>query len=235
MAINVWRDFISKPRLSNHISPIAEIGYSHYGPTFAIAGTITALNAVVLVYNICVEITDQSGKVSHFMDWFAFRPAHYRMGNFSAMDLTMCSKFTIAPDKSHEHNTLFIDNGRFSEMKPLLKAIKDSWEESVIIASKEGKTAKLGTLFLEFRKLKLVVDAEARLKNMNYWAPGHYRAKIRVTTQNPKQFFDFERLFRIEKEDAKTLENNATSIVANICQQPQVLYSCATPSLTTKV
>lgn len=231
MAINVWRNFIIKPRLNNSISPIAEVGYSHYGPTFAIAGTLTALNAVILIYNICVEITNIDKKSSHFMDWFAFRSIQHTMGNFSELDLTMTSKFTITPEKAHKYNILFIDNGRFSEMKPLLKAIKSTWAEYLVAAAKDNKPIHPGKLFSEFQQLKLIADAATRLETITYWEPGHYQAKIRITAENPKQLFDITQSFFLTPADAQTLTNNTSKIIANICQQPQTFYACATPNL----
>lgn len=232
MTVNVWRNFIIKPRLDSFIAPIAEVGYSHYGPTFAIAGTLTARNTVALIYNICTEITNANKKSAHFMDWFAFRSAQHTMGNFSELELTMTSKFTITPKKIHKYNILFIDNGRFSEMKPLLQAIKTAWAEYLVTAAKDNQPIHPGKLFSEFQQLRLVADATARLKTITYWEPGHYQAKIRITAENPKQLFDITKYFFLTPEDTETLLNNTPKIIANICQQPQTLYACATPHLT---
>lgn len=234
MGSDVWRNFINKPKLSNYITNMAEVGYSHYGPTFAVAGTLGSLNAVILVHNICAEVTSLESKASHFMDWFAFRPAHYVMGNFSGMDLTMASKFSIAPNHSHEHNTLFIDANRFSEMKSALTVIKNSWEEALFVAAKDGKTINTASLFAEFKDLKIVAGAMERLKTMNYWEPGEYSVKVRVTTENPKQFFDIKRNFVLKDADTQMLLNNVPLIISNICQQPHMTYACTTPALTIK-
>jgi hypothetical protein len=229
--MNVWRNYINKPKLSTYITNTTEVGYSHYGPTFSASGVLSALSAVVLVHNICAEVTLKNNGVSHFMDWFAFRPANYAMGNFSGMDLTMASKFTVAPDHPHEQNTLFIDANRFSEMKPILTAIKDAWEESMATATKVGETVKTDSLFAEFKELKMVADATERLKTMNYWEAGEYNVRVRVTTESPKQFFDMKGSFVLKDEDVEILEGNIPAIIANICHQPQVTYLCTTPTL----
>lgn len=231
MTVNVWRNFIIRPQLNNSIAPIVEVGYSHYGPTFSIAGTLTARNAVILIHNICTEITNIDNKSTHFMDWFAFRPTQYVMGNFSKIELTTASKFTIPPNKAHPYNILFIDNGRFSEMKPLLQVIKNAWAEYFIATTKGNQPVSLKALFAEFQQLKLIADASARLKAITDWKSGHYRIKIRVTTENPKQFFDTTKHFFLNPADTEKLINNVPEILANICQQPQTLYACATPHL----
>ncbi len=234
MAVNIWRNFINKPRLSNDIFPTVEIGYSHYGPTFAIAGTLDAINSIVLINNICVEITNKNKKTSYFMDWFAFRPTQHVMGNFSEINLTMTSKFTITPNKAYNYNLLFIDNGRFSQMKALLQAIKGAWAEYLVTIAKEKRFIRPETLFPDFIKLPVVLDAAERLKTITCWEQGCYLIKIRITTKNPKQIFSFEKYFTLTPSDEQTLANNALNIIANICQQPHNPYNCATVLLSAK-
>ncbi len=236
MAVDVWRNFISKPRLNTFVSDVAEVGYSHYGPTFAVSGTLTAENKFVLVYNICTEITNTNKKTAHFLDWFAFRPTHHVMGNFSELNLSMASKFTIVSGKPLEYNVLFIDNVRFAEMKPLLSAVKDTWEKFLPMAenNKEEPEERSKAAFAEFLKLEIVTEATERLKSLTYWEPASYLVKIRVTTKNPKQVFDTEKSFLLDEPSAQLLSNNATKIIANICQQSQAQYACATPSFVVK-
>jgi len=234
MVANVWRNFISKPKLTTYIHNVAEVGYSHYGPTLSVSGVLSSLNSVILVHNICAEVTFKNTTTAHFMDWFAFRPANYMMGNFSGMDLTMASKFTVAPDHPHEQNTLFIDSNRFSEMKPILTDIKDTWEEAVIAAARKEQTIAPTALFAEFKELKVITDAAERLKLMTYWEAGEYDVKVRVTTEGPKQFFDTKKTFVLTEDDVQILLNNIPAIIGNICQQPQVAYACTLPSLVTK-
>lgn len=234
MAVNVWRNFISKPRLNNNVSGLTEVGYSHYGPTFAISGTLSALNAIVLVDNISVEVVNLDKKTSHFMDWFAFRPKQHVMGNFSEINLTMASKFTITPEKVYDYNILFVDNNHFSQIKTLLQAIKDAWAEYLTICVKEKRSIVPETIFADFKKLKLVIDAHERLKSFVYWNAGKYLIKLRLTTRNPKQFFNIERYLNLTKFDEETLTANTSKIIENICQQPHAPYACATPYFITK-
>lgn len=232
VVMNIWRKYISKPRLGNYVSADSEVCYSHYGPTFAIAGTLTALNTVLLIHNICVEILNTDNKAYHFMDWFAFRPVQNTMGNFSELDLTMASKFTITPEQAFAYNILFIDNGRFTEMKPVLKTIKDSWDEAVFISSQKNNDVNLKLLFNEFKRLNSVMEAESRLRSGGYWEPGQYRVKVHVTTDNPKQIFDADKSFVLTENDTEILAGNAEAIIANLCQQSPGNYHCATPRLT---
>ncbi len=234
MAVNVWRNFISKPRLNNYVSTIGEVGYCHYGSTFAIAGTLHALNTIVLIDYICVEILTPQNKSAHFMDWFAFRPTQHIMGNFSEIDLTMTSKFTITPENKFDYNILFIDNNHFSQMKTLLEAVKNAWAEYLVVAGKEKRFVDSRTLFPEFNKLELIANATKRLKSLAYWQQGQYSIKIRLVTKNPKQTFTIKKYFFLTQPEAQMLEDNAEKIIANICQQPQEPYSCATPSLLDK-
>ena len=234
MANKIWRNFIDRPRLNSYLSSPAEVGYNQYGPTFAIAGTMTALNKVVLVHNICVEIISKHKKGYRFLDWFAFRPSNYIMGNFSKLDLNMTARFTISPTQAFEYNLIFADNGRYSEMKPLLNAVKDAWEEAIIIASKGEKTVNYKNLYSEFRQLRLTSEAIERLKTLTAWEPGEYHIKVRTTTESPKQIFNVEKDFILTEIDAKNLADNAAAIVADICQQPNVTYICATPALINK-
>ncbi len=232
MIANVWRNFINRPRLNNNVSSLTEISYSHYGPSFAISGTLTALNTIILVDNISVEVIHMDKKVSHSMDWFAFRPKPHVMGRFSEIDMTMVSKFTITPEKVFDYNILFIDNTRFSQMKTLLQAIKDAWAEYLTMKTRENRSLRPETLFPEFKKLTLVADATERLKSLAYWTAGRYLVKFRLTTRNPKQSFNILRSFILTKFDEETLATNTSKIIESICQQPRTPYACATPSFT---
>lgn len=234
MKDQLWRNFINKPQLNHYISSPAEVNFSQYGPTFAVSGTMTAAKGAILVQNICAEVSYNGEKAYRYMDWFAFRPLHYAMGNFSSLDLTMTSKFTISPDQAHAYNIIFLDNSTYSLIKPVFQAVKNAWADAVLAASQNEKQVDHKVLFKEFTKLKLVTDAAGRLKQENPWRAGNYSARIRVTTESPKQIFDVKKFFVLTAEEAGRLSQNAAAIVADICRQPAAPYACATPELKTK-
>lgn len=228
----IWRNFINKPRLSNYISSPAEINFNKYGATLSFAGTITAHSTVALVHNICTEITLKGQKIHRYMDWFAFRPPHYIMGNFSGLELTMTSKFTISQEQAFEYNLLFVDTNSYSQMKPIVQAVKDAWEEAIVVASKNEQKINFESLFEEFKKLKLVNEAVERLKKECPWKSGEYTAKMRITTASPKQIFDMKKVFTLSDEDVAILRDNSPAIIADLCQQPKIAYASVTPTLT---
>ncbi len=231
MALNIWRDFINKPRLVNKVSSSAEIGYNHYGPTFAVRGQLSTINSVVLIDNVCVEIISKNKKLFYYMDWFAFQPSKHAQKNFSEIGLTMTSKFTITPQMDYEYNILFIDNGRFSQMKALFEVLKNAWEKYLAKTLKDNKTAEAPTIFSEFNKMDLVQEATKRLETIPAWEQGEYLAKIHVTTKNPKQIFDVEKSFSLSADDQQLLAGNTADIIATVCQLPHKDYRCATTIL----
>lgn len=228
----IWRNLINKPKLSIHVSSPGEVGYTHYGPTFAVAGTLFAVGSVVLIQNMCVEIKGLSEKSYSYMEWFAFRPTTNKMGEFSELQLTMTSKFTISPQNSFDFNIIFADTNRYSEMKPLSKAVKDTWEEALLSASQSGQAVNHNELFQEFLKLKVIADAVERLKSINIWKPGAYSLKTRIITESPKQVFDTQNNFTITETDAQKLAGNASLIIASLCQANKAPYFYSIPELS---
>lgn len=222
-----------RPRLHIDISPAAEVGYTQYGPTIGIAGTITAVGHAALVDNICVVLSKEKKEEPRFLDWFAFRPPHIVMGVSTEIDCRPPAKFTIAPDQAHPCNVLFSDNVRYSEMNPVIKAVKGEWEKAKTRAARvAGPDFNDQGLFAEFSKLKLVADAVGYFKKMSYWAEGNYNIRFKVTTENPKQIFDIPASFAMTSGDADQLSGNAAVIIADLCKQPHPGYHCATPSLS---
>lgn len=231
MTLNIWREFINKPRLVNKVFSPAEIGYNHYGPTFAVRGQLSAINSIVLIDNICVEIIAKNKNLFYYMDWFAFQPSIPAQKNFSEINLTMTSKFTITPQMDYEYNILFIDNGRFSQMKALLEVLKSTWEQYLAQALKENKTVEPLMIFPKFQKMEIVCEATKRLKTIPAWEQGDYLAQIHVTTKNPKQVFNIEKSFSLTADDQKLLADNTADIIATVCQLPHKDYRCAATTL----
>jgi hypothetical protein len=221
------RNFFHTPKLKNHFSNIIDVGYNKHGPTLGIEGTLIAHQRIIFVEEIHLDIRTDRGKFPHHFTWFAFRPVEFSGGGLTGPDYQMANKFMIPPREGHKFNILFYDIEQFSEIKPLFQFIKEEWEE----IKKENVELKSPMspqdLFSAYLQRIKIVESIKRLQWLSYWQEGSYQMSLFISCRKPRQMFKEKLTFALTAKDTAVLQNNAKTIIADLCHQPGINYEFA--------
>ena len=71
--IALWKKFSRNPEIEIYPSGNLEIGYSEYGPTIALHGTLRALHGDVFIKRIRIRVRRVRTNEEHWFAWAAFR------------------------------------------------------------------------------------------------------------------------------------------------------------------
>jgi len=215
--------FTNKAKLKNHLSDIAEIGFSKYGPTLGLSGVLTSSSKVIFVQNIALNILRKKDNSQYLFDWFAFRPTKFSATGYSQIEFKMPSKFMISSSQPFKYNILFIDQNKYAEMNPTLQEIKRNWQKLLEAVKFDSVINKYQELFEEFSNHQRTSELLYRLNKLSYWEEGEYSLTIIITTRD-KKYLEIQKSFTLEKSELKTLEENTLIILYDLCKQITAKY-----------
>lgn len=228
--VGIWKMIFRRARVENFLTNTVEIGYSNFGPTVALFGTLASLHKESFINNISLIVRRIRDNAEYHFDWLAFRSTQFSIGINPQITFELASGFMITPTQPHRYNILFSDRQRWSEMEPLMRQIERDWSDR-IRSNLPSATINYNELFANFVREERSTDFHTRIQRMCYWEAGTYSVQIRIQTANPNRFFLFNRNFVLTEEDAERLRFNTIIILAELCRQPNLIYNFAYPVL----
>jgi hypothetical protein len=106
-AIALWRRFVSRGVV--HIYPTAsiEIGFSSYGPTVGLLGTLRAQGRDVFVRRMRDHVVRLRDRAEHHFNWRAFRPHVIPLVPTAPQTLEIASSFLVTAQAPRQYNVFF--------------------------------------------------------------------------------------------------------------------------------
>ena len=100
--IQVWliaigKHFIWSGRLSIFKTGRLEVGYSTFGPSLALNGTLRGERKTVFVREINIDVMKQRDGSVHRFEWTAFRSTQLRIGATDPVTLELPAGFNVSP------------------------------------------------------------------------------------------------------------------------------------------
>jgi len=207
-----------------------EVGYSGFGPTIGLNGTLRCINQENFVQSIDLKIIKHKDDSKHCFHWTVFRSQKLTLKGEEA-ELELPYSFMINISQPKRYNILFADMNTRDEMQAVLRNVYKEWETSL------QKFVSLGTLdsilmnkkyYEEFSTSKVHVDAFAALDRMCYWESGEYSVELKIYT--PKRTFVEKWKFGLTEEYTSLIRLNAIKILQDTCRVQTVSqYNFAYP------
>ena len=231
--VYIFRLIFRRARVDLYTTELVEVGYSNFGPTIGLFGTITSLNKDSFISNVSLLLRRERDRAEHHFNWLAFRSNQITIGPAQQVVFELPSGFIVTPTQPHRYNILFSDHIQFSEMAPLIRQIEEIWGEQVRIALSSSPVPNYVTLFntLSRSGRQEIISFHTNIQRLCYWERGNYSIQIRIRTAHQRRDFIFNRRFSLSEQDAERLRLNAISILAGLCWQPNISYNFAYPAL----
>lgn len=227
--MGIWNRYFRKGTLEIHKTSKLEVGYSNFGPTIALNGTLRAKNKNIFVSNAQITIRRMSDNSTRIFNWTAFRSPQIKIGKTEPITLEMPSGFIVNIDSPYRFHIFFSDYDTQKELEPYLIKVNNAWttflndkKEELTKASSEKDTNinnYIEYLFnSEFIKTEVTFNEAFDILNRKvYWEPGEYEADLIFTSDAKGTSVKDIWKFKITKDDFEKLRLNSISTLSELC------------------
>lgn len=228
-AIALWRKLVRPGTIDIHETGTIEIGYSSYGPTIGLRGTLRAVHRDHFVRNIELTVIKERDGSHHSFEWLLFKAEKMTSQGKDDISLEIAAGFMLLITQPRSYSILFVDAATRAEIKPALETLQREWTkyatakgtgpaESIQVAI--GKAlVESSTAFQNFSKERVATDTYSILERRLYWEPGRYFLQMRVNTTRPENTFHRNWTFELSEPDFQSLRLNAVAIISEACSQ----------------
>ena len=239
-----WKKFFRQGQVEIYETGVVEVGYSIYGPTIGMHGTLRALHGGSFVRSLTLQVTKKKDSSKHLFEWGAFRSQKLKVGFGEETLVELPSGFFLETNQPHRYNMVFFDLDARKEIQTTLQDVKRAWEKSFMDAGgnrlleanvdlsaiyQELQTA-LESLYKDFSKTAEHTCAFEELRRLCYWEPGQYHLASTVHVARPDKMFFKEWDFEITKEDFDRLRINVLAMLREACGRASGNYDFAYPN-----
>ncbi|WP_155419430.1 hypothetical protein [Chromobacterium subtsugae] len=229
-AINLFNYLFKKGRLEIHETGKIELGYSDYGPTVNLAGTLRPKNRDIFIVSMEVEITRLRDNATHKFKWFAFKDNAISITEPQAK-IAIATGF-ITPLNSPKEFNVFFASGTFQEeTNNFIQPFKNKWTELVSAHIKSlpqdhqaPNAASINSaqeeLFSQITKTQEAQNLYNTLTDLFFWTPGSYNLKLIANTVEAKKKEESWQ-FSIDSDESQKIKANAAAIMRQSCRLPQ--------------
>lgn len=169
--IALWKRFVRQQRIDIYESGTIEVGFSRFGPTIGLNGTLRAMYRDVFVSSIELCLVRRKDHLRHTFAWGVFRSPSF--GAEKDTTFQICSGFMLQEKSPFAYNVQFWDRDTLDEMRPSIERIRKEWTTHVFDAI--GGTEALDSP--DVAAVQRSVDAAQRTLYPTFMnSPGHVQA-----------------------------------------------------------
>lgn len=223
-AIAAWRRFVRRGAIDIYETGTIEVGYSGFGATIGLHGTLRAQDRDFFIRNIDLEIVRESDQSRHRLDWGLFRSHRAVLGRPEEMTLELPAGFLLMTSQPHRYNIQFFDTTLQAEIRGILEPVNGSWLDTVqpeIAAGQldpEDRSAWRNT-YDAFSAQQTHVSAYTAVDRLSYWTPGKYNLALTVRAARPDRVFKRAWSFTLSESEVRTLRLNVVKMLQDTCGQ----------------
>lgn len=222
--IALWKKYARKGNLEIYETGAIEIGYSTFGPTIGLNGTLRGFHKDVFAKSIDLLVVREKDKSQHVYRWIAFRPPKIELAGTQPVSMEIPSGFLITSNSPYRFNIVFNDSDLFEEIRIIFNKYFSEWQRVVIeelikippsqggVFQEEIETQRT-IIINNFRHGKTHVDTYTALDRKCYWEPGDYNLTVNVRTAKPDKAFTRNYHFSISEDDSQRLKLNVITIL----------------------
>jgi len=113
------KDIFKRQIVEAYEAGAMEIGFSNFGPTIGLQGTVRALHQDAFIHNITLKIVREKDRSEHIYQWGLFRPP--AIASYQQMPMEICSSFLLTERSPRRLNILFLEQSAVNDMRPKLE------------------------------------------------------------------------------------------------------------------
>jgi len=233
-----WRKLFRPGAIEIYETGTIEIGYSGFGPTIGLVGTLRARDRELFVRAASIEIEREADHARHGFEWAAFRTTRNIIGRPIETSFSVPVGFMLTPTQPNRYN-IFFNDLKFQQERlvPIAQPLQAAWLAAVAAAlggpannanATAAQVAQAVTAtYPGFQNSNPHVHAVTRIGQEFYWAAGWYRLTLKIQTARPDLAFERSWRFQLTDAHSQTLRRNCQKIAQEVCGQNVGQYEFA--------
>lgn len=228
-ALALYRRF-RKPVIEIYESQNIEVGFSQFGPTIGLMGTLRTIHRDAFIEGIDLVVHRKKDGASHQFHWRAFRSNTIAVNPDQQPPIEMAASFMLTPDRPLKFNIFFVEDRFIAELSPVASAMVAKYFDFRMEQAAELKEA-VGDdytnllshpLFEEnvydgFSKEPGCIDTYTAFDRAFYWDAGSYDIDIVVHSSAPDLTVTKRKSFTLSEDDASALRLNIIAVMRQLC------------------
>jgi len=225
--INTVLRLIARPKLTLYPAGTIEIGFSDFGPTVTLFGTLQTKRKDAFVTEIRTTVQHVESKREHTLTWRVFKPYTFGLHpNSNTIQFEPVAAFLLQVAAPFKYNTIFVDDEFVAAQLEQAEAVVDAWEEYQEKTPQHPQSAHTPVnattnspvAFEAFFQQPQVQQIAHHWQEQMYWQAGTYQLTVHVD-YGPQTYQSSTYRFTLTVEDIATLDNNVKRIIANLADQ----------------
>jgi len=221
-----WKRWIVKGILEFHPSTNIEIGFSAFGSTVSLPGTLRALKKDVFVSEMHVVITRMSDNAMHNFTWRAFKSNTFSAISMTPEAIELATSFNLPVAAPRPINVFFASADFASRYAQHAEELRNAWysfgrekvnELGNQIATLVETPGFADNLFSEFSNGPVPLNLFTQLNHGFFWQSGNYRLDLHVRSASPTKSIKNSWRLSITDEDEQKLRLNSLTVLKELC------------------
>jgi hypothetical protein len=233
--VGVWRRFFRQGTIDIHETGTVEVGYSQFGPTIGLYGTLRAIFRDQFVRSMELMVTKQKDSSKHSFEWGVFRAQRFTLGGAQEGSFELPSGFLLTTTQPRRYNIQFFDVATQAEITPHVVTVVRGWAEvsgkfDLGTGPAQMQAAiqqALANLHVEFSRSEGYVSAYAAIDRLCYWEAGRYSLEMRVNTARPDRTFQRRWFFELSENEVHSIRLNTVKLLQDLCGRVYGQYNFA--------
>lgn len=233
-AIAAWKRFLRRGTLSVYETANIEIGFSAFGPTVTLLGTLRAQNKDIFIQRMRLRVVRASDRAEHTFTWRAFRPSVLALSG-AQQGLEIAGSFLVSTTAPQKYNVFFASAAFASQYESHVQPFRDSWQRflyeqrqhqdtqvSDTIAQGQQDQSPSAALFNQFIGSVSATALYTAVSNGFFWHAGSYELELQIETDRSQENLVKHWGFAIVPDDEQRLRLNIITLIRELCDLPVV-------------
>jgi len=169
-----------------------EVGFSNFGPTIGIAGTVEALPNSELI-SLSKTVVARTENPAHELRWLAFKPLSVALQP-DLKDVQAAAPFRLPGQQARQMSILHCDRGFLKDISNDLLLLRNRWNDFLARDLPSIPPAQAQNPFEVFRRFSERPDNVAihdKLKSKFIWESGAYSLELIFECTKPRREFRY--------------------------------------------
>jgi hypothetical protein len=228
-AVYAYRKIVQRHKIEVVPAGYIEIGYSNYGPTLGLIGTLVSTKKDAFVHSIDLKLVRTEDNLTHDLRWLFFHSPDYNLLDPRSATVKTPYSFQLQKNVPYNYSISFRDQATNLQMADILMKHANRWDDLVKNGEVDEKLLKevrnaaamnplnypakeIFDLIEPFRNTKESNDAIINIMELNYWKAGNYNIELKLNIRGQQKPLSKKFAFRLSKEDEDQIKQNVISI-----------------------
>lgn len=215
-----------------HSAGRLEVGFSNFGPTLGLQGTMQAINADEFISFSKVIVVSVADNLRHEFQWGVFRPQSFP--GTAQQTFEIASGFLLSVASPRRFNIQFHDSATADSFRQSLIDLQRLWmdylqAQAIVLANVLAGQMRATYEAFHQAHLQDITPLFTAIDRQFYWIQGTYRMSLELRTSRPTKSFTFNYTFALSDSESRLLRLNCIGCLVATCNVPDIIFNFAFP------